>query len=60
MHWSRGTLGFFWSRKYWQQNTLDNLLIKILENVSLTIVAPDGIMDGKHIKRVINTGAKSA
>ena len=39
---------------------LDNLLIKILNNVSLPVVAADGIMEGMHIKRVINIGAKAA
>ena len=40
--------------------TLDNLLIKILNNVSLPVVAASGIMEGMRIKRVINIVAKAA
>ncbi len=48
-----------------QENTdekmkLDNLLIKILENVSIPIVAAGGIMEGSDIKRVTKIGAQAA
>ena len=31
-----------------------------MESVSIPVVAAGGIMEGKHIKRVINIGAKAA
>ncbi len=55
-----GHRGIFDQDNIDEKITLDNLLIKILENVSLPVVAAGGIMKGKHIKRVINIGAKAA
>ena len=55
-----GHRGIFDQENIDEKITLDNLLIKILENVSLPVVAAGGIMEGKHIKRVINIGAKAA
>ena len=54
-----GHRGIFDQENIDEKITLDNLLIKILENVSLPVVAAGGIMEGKHIKRVINIGAKA-
>ena len=55
-----GHRGIFDQENIDKKITLDNLLIKILENVSIPVVAAGGIMKGKHIKRVINIGAKAA
>ena len=55
-----GHRGIFDQENIDEKITLDNLLIKILNNVSLPVVAAGGIMEGKHIKRVINIGAKAA
>ncbi len=55
-----GHRGIFDQDNLDEKITLDNLLIKILENVSLPVVAAGGIMEGKHIKRVTNIGAKAA
>ena len=55
-----GHRGIFDQENIDKKLKLDNLLIKILENVTIPIVAAGGIMEGKHIKRVINIGAKAA
>ena len=55
-----GHRGIFNQEDIDEKIKLDNLLIKILENVSLPVVAAGGIMEGKHIKRVTNIGAKAA
>ena len=55
-----GHRGIFDQENIDEKISLDNLLIKVLENVSLPVVAAGGIMAGRHIKRVINIGAKAA
>jgi nitronate monooxygenase len=39
---------------------LEDLLIKIIENVSIPVVAAGGIMEGRDIRRVIKMGAQAA
>ena len=55
-----GHRGIFNQENIDEKFTLDNLLISILENISLPVVAAGGIMEGTHIKRVIKIGAKAA
>ena len=55
-----GHRGIFNQENIDEKMKLDNLLIKILENVSIPIVAAGGIMDGRDIKRVTKIGAKAA
>jgi nitronate monooxygenase len=55
-----GHRGIFDQENIDEKISLDNLLIKVLNNVSLPVVAAGGIMEGKHIKRVMNIGAKAA
>jgi len=40
--------------------SLEDLLIKIIENVSIPVVAAGGIMEGRDIRRVIKMGAQAA
>jgi len=55
-----GHRGIFNQENIDEEIKLDHLLIQILENVSIPVVAAGGIMEGKHIKRVTNIGAKAA
>ena len=55
-----GHRGVFNQENLDEKIKLDNLINKILENVSLPVVAAGGIMEGKHIKRVLKIGAKAA
>mgnify|MGYP001186975291 CR=1 FL=1 len=55
-----GHRGIFNQENLDEKIKLDNLINKILENVSLPVVAAGGIMEGKHIKRVLKIGAKAA
>ncbi len=52
-----GHRGIFNQENVDEKLKLDNLLIKLLENVSIPVVAAGGIMEGKDIKRVIKIGA---
>ena len=54
-----GHRGIFNQENLDEKFKLDDLLIKILENVSIPIVAAGGIMEGKDIKRVTKIGAKA-
>tara|TARA_B100000963_G_scaffold34087_1_gene25337 strand:+ start:355 stop:1398 length:1044 start_codon:yes stop_codon:yes gene_type:complete len=55
-----GHRGVFNQENLDEKIKLDNLINKILENVSLPVVAAGGIMEGRHIKRVLKIGAKAA
>ena len=55
-----GHRGVFNQENIDEEIKLDQLLIKILENVSIPVVAAGSIIEGKHIKRVTNIGTKAA